>query len=473
MGRVTDSWHMDSTALVASYATGDLSPLDAVAACLERIARLNPAINAVVALSPTAIDDARASTARWAAGKPLSPLEGAPIVIKDNMAVQGMPATWGSTYLADVVPDEDELPIARLRDAGLIIVGKTNVPEFTIEGYTDNALFGTTGNPWNPVLTPGGSSGGSVAAVAAGMVPLALGTDGGGSIRRPAAHTGLVGFKPSIGRIARGRGLPQILLDFEVVGPVGRTVTDVAALFHILDGADRRDHRSRILPAVSAHRGPLRVRYVERFGDAPLDPVIRNSVSSAAAALGDLGYEIDAGPLPVDIAPMDEFWPDLVAVGLAGLAAADPTWRARAGAKYVEMAARGDEVLAERFMAGVEAVSAFRDQVSVAFTDHDIIMTPSCAAMPWQADAPFPTHIDGQEVGPRGHAVYTGWVNACGHPGISLPSASAPDGMPIGFQLIADRGADELLLDIAGRFEAAHPWADRWPEIAGAGYVTD
>lgn len=464
---VTDPlWRMEASALVAAYAAGDLTPTDTAASCFNRIERIDPRLNAFVALSETAMDDAGASARRWAAGQQASPLDGVPIAIKDNLAVRAMPTTWGSRHYADFVPEKDELPIARLRDAGLVIVGKTNVPEFTIEGYTGNALHGVTGNPWDPALTPGGSSGGTVAAIAAGLVPLGLGTDGGGSTRRPAAYTGLVGLKPSIGRIARGGGLPQILFDFEVVGPIARSVADLELLLRVLSGPDARDHRSRMVPAPSDCVEPVRVLYVERFGKAPLDPVIAESVSAAAAALAELGCAVEAGELPFDIGPFDDVWPVIVMVGLARLASADPALREWASAKYVEMAAQGADVSGDRFLAGLEAVWAFRDRVGLTFRDHDIIMTPSCAAMPWPAGEAFPPRIDGRDVGPRGHAAYTGWVNACGHPGINLPAATAPDGMPIGFQLVADLGADDLLIDLARRYEAAHPWAGRWPALA-------
>jgi aspartyl-tRNA(Asn)/glutamyl-tRNA(Gln) amidotransferase subunit A len=427
---------------------------------------LNARINAFVSLSDTAVDDARLSAQRHANGSPLSPLDGMPIAIKDNLAVRGMPTTWGCPHYADFTPEADELPVARLRDAGLIIIGKTNVPEFTLEGYTGNTVFGTTCNPWNTDLTPGGSSGGSVAAVAAGLVPLALGTDGGGSTRRPAAFTGLVGLKPSIGTIARGGGLPQILLDFEVIGPIARTVADLALLFDVLADPDRRDHRSRrsMTSSSAAANDPLRILYAERFGDAPLDPIIGRYVSSAADSLAELGYVVERGPLPFDIETVNQFWPTISMVGLAKLTQSEPAMRGRASPKYVEMADRGNEISAATFLAGQEEVWALRNQCGAAFQEYDIIMTPSCAAMPWPAAEAYPPHIDGQKVGPRGHAVYTGWVNACGHPGINLPAAQADNGMPIGFQLVGDIGADPLLIDVARRYEAAHPWADRWPD---------
>src|SRR3546814_627386 len=165
---------------------------------------------------------------------PRGPLDGLPLTANDNLHVENMPATWGSRLFADFHPDADELPVGRLRDAGAVLLGKTNVPEFTLQGYTDNLLFGPTRNPWNLELTPGGSSGGAVAAVATGLAPLTIGTDGGGSTRRPASFTGLVGFKPSTGRIARGNGFPPILYDPEAIGLIARTVSDITLLYTAL-----------------------------------------------------------------------------------------------------------------------------------------------------------------------------------------------------------------------------------------------
>jgi aspartyl-tRNA(Asn)/glutamyl-tRNA(Gln) amidotransferase subunit A len=195
---VSARWRLGAAGLAKAFARRETTPAEHLAMLRERIAALNPRLNAIIAFDPTADTAARESTARIAAGRTLSPLDGIPVVVKDNILAKGMPCVWGSRVYRDYVPAVDELPVARLRAAGAIILGKTNVPELTFEGITWNPVFGATRNPYDPELTPGGSSGGSAAAVAAGLVPLALGTDGGGSIRRPASHTGLVALKPSI-----------------------------------------------------------------------------------------------------------------------------------------------------------------------------------------------------------------------------------------------------------------------------------
>ncbi len=436
---------------------------------LERIARLNPRLNALVIENPSARSMALEADQRIRAGSPLSLLDGIPVLIKDNLLVKGLRTTWGTQLYADFTPDHDELPVERLRAAGVVIVGKSNVPAFTLEGYTDNSVFGVTRNPWNTALTPGGSSGGAVAAVAAGLVPLAIGTDGGGSIRRPAAHTGLIGLKPGIGRVARHAGLPQILLDLEVVGPIARRVDDVRIAMEVLAGGDRRDPRSRCYPGfgVGHHKtGPLKILYVARLGDHPVDPVIQASVQRAAEALEALGHQVEAGPLPLDVERIAALWPSVGKVGLAMLAKQQPRFDELSDEKYRLMAQEGAVISSAEYLAVIEEFSAFRAAVGELFAQHDLIMMPATAAQPWPAQQAYPEVIDGRQVGPRGHAVFTGWVNACGHPAIALPCEPDPDGLPIGFQLIGDMAAEETLLSVAQAYEARSDYVQRWPSLA-------
>lgn len=451
---------MSAAALAAAYRAGALTPLQALDSCAARIAALDPRLNAFVALR---LDEARreaaASSGRFACGSPLSPLDGVPVAVKDNIPVAGMPTTWGSVagraHLAD-----DELAAARLRAAGALIVGKTNCPEFTLEGYTDNALFGPTHNPWDPALTPGGSSGGSVAAVAAGLVPLALGTDGGGSTRRPASHTGLAGFKPSVGAIARLQSLPPLLLDFEVIGPIARDVTDLRLLFDVLAGPDRADTRS--LAAMAARRPlppRLRVRYVPTLDDAPVDEQVAASCRGAVQRLAALGHLVDEGPLPLALGALNAQWPMVGQIGLAWLFDAHPRWRHGASDRFVQMAAQGAARPAPELWALLETVEQLRRDAAALFEHWDLVVTPATAALPWPAAQPYPPQIAGQPVGPRGHAVFTGWVNAAALPAVALPTAPSAGGLPIGVQLIGPYGSDAALLDLAAAFEGGgSPW---------------
>jgi aspartyl-tRNA(Asn)/glutamyl-tRNA(Gln) amidotransferase subunit A len=465
-------WRLTATELAARFARNAATPVDYLDVLLARIERLNPRINALIAFNTQARAEALESTARLREGRVRGPLEGIPVAIKDNILVKGMPTTWGSRAFRDAVSAEDELPVRRLREAGAVILGKTNVPEFTLEGYTGNSLFGTTRNPWNVALTPGGSSGGSVAGVAAGLFPLALGTDGGGSIRRPASHTGLVGLKPSIAVVPRFPTLPQILLDFEVIGPIARTVEDAALLFSAIAGpgmGDRPGLATRVSRVSLDAPPPLRILYVRTIDDNALDPEIDASVSSAVQTLVGLGHHVEFGPLPFDLAAIVEFWPILGQVGLAYVFAQHPEAEQLAAARFVEMAQAGRGIGASRYLGGIETVRIFRHDVAAAFESFDLIVTPSAAALPWPANEFFPPTIAGRPVGPRGHAVYTGWVNACGHPAISMPCAPASNGLPIGFQLVGRHGDDELLFRIAAQYQAAQPFADRWPALAHNG----
>lgn len=341
------------------------------------------------------------------------------------------------------------------------------MPEFANDGYTGNPVFGVTGNPWAPELTPGGSSGGAAAAVAAGMGPLAIAQDGGGSIRRPASHTGLVGLKPSLSAWPRHHVLPGLLLDFDCIGPIGRTVADVRLLFEALRGPAATDRSSMAAAWAAQQRPPapkaLRVLYVEHLDANPLDRQIADSCSAAMRQLAALGHHVEAGALPVDVGFVMQAWPEIGQVGLAAMFDQYPGWEPQASAKYRAGAEAGRRVSGSRVWQIMQKVTQLRRESAAMFERYDLIAMPAAAALPWPADEAYPTHIDGQEVGPRGHAAYTGWVNAAGLPGLALPAAPSHEGLPIGLQLIGPYGGDSLLLDVGAAYEAAAPWADRWP----------
>jgi aspartyl-tRNA(Asn)/glutamyl-tRNA(Gln) amidotransferase subunit A len=453
-------WRLTAAQLLDGYRSGRFTPRQALESCLYRIEQMQPRLNAFVALRrDAALAEADASGERWRAGTPCGALDGVPLAVKDNLPTHDLPTTWGCAALADHRPEHDELAVARARTAGAIVVGKTNVPEFTLEGYTHNRLFGTTGNPWNPALTPGGSSGGSVAAVASGCVPLALGTDGGGSIRRPAAYAGLIGLKPSIGAVAREHALPPLLLDFEVVGPMARTVADARLLFDAVRGPSPGDRRSRVPAAAAPSSSPLRVLYVPTLDDAPVDPHIAASCERFAAGLAARGHRVTTGALPLDLGALVPRWPTIGQIGLAWLFERHPEWKAGAAPRYAEMAAQGAAQPAWVLWDILEAVEQLRRDCAAMFAEVDLVVTPACAAMPWPANEPFPPTIAGRPVGPRGHAMFTGWVNAAGLPGLAIPCDPAPDGMPIGVQLVGDIGDDDALLALGRSLQAQ--W--RWP----------
>jgi aspartyl-tRNA(Asn)/glutamyl-tRNA(Gln) amidotransferase subunit A len=463
-------WRLPAAELARRYRAGTATPRAVLEAVLARLEAVNPALNAVVLRRDAEVRaEADAAGERFARGAPLSVLDGIPLTVKDSLYCAGLPTCWGTPALRNHDPGVDELAVARARAGGALVVGKTNVPEFALEGYTANPIHGATGNPWNPALTPGGSSGGAVAAVAAGIAPLAIGQDGGGSIRRPASHAGVVGLKPTLSRWPRHHVLPSLLLDFEVIGPFARTVADARLLFAALAGPDPRDRSSlAAAQAAAAHRAPQRgwrLLYVERFGDAPLDPQIAASVRGAVDTLARLGHAVEPGPLPVDLGFYAEAWPQIGQIGLAQLFDAHPDWEAQASPRYREMAAVGRRLPASRLWQILEEVRVLRHRAATLFEHFDAIVLPAAAALPWPKAEAFPPVIDGRAVGPRGHAVYTGWVNAAGLPGLALPCAPSAEGLPIGLQLVGPYGSDEALLTLGEAFEAAAPWAQRWPTL--------
>ena len=447
-----------------------LSPGEVTDHFLKRVEALDPQLHAFRKVDADgARSAARASTLRYAQGAPASLLDGVPLSVKDNIAVAGLRATWGSRLFDDHVPARDELPVARLRQAGAVILGKTNTPEFAMQGHTDNLVFGTTRNPWNLALTPGGSSGGAVAAVAAGLGPLALGTDGGGSIRRPASHTGLVGFKPSRGRVPRCDGLPAIFLDYEVAGPIARTVDDAILLMQIICAPDARDPASAPfaqLPfAVDPAPPHVRILHVPAFGSAPVDGEITASVDAAAAHLRSLGHQVERAP-HFDLADdVTARWMTLSQAGLAQMLEAHPGWRALLTPAAIANAEAGAAMPATALFDLLQAIARLRSRLGQVFADYDFLLTPAAAALPWPLEQTHPLNIAGRAVGPRGHAVFTGFVNAAGLPAMALPCTPSASGLPIGLQLIGRWGEDGPLCALARQYEACRPWATAWPHV--------
>jgi aspartyl-tRNA(Asn)/glutamyl-tRNA(Gln) amidotransferase subunit A len=412
--------------LASALGAGRMTSQALVERSLARIARFDRRLNSFVALDePGAIAAARESDARLARGAARSKLEGIPLSIKDNIQVAGLPSTWGSRGLVGFKPTIDELPVARLRAAEAVILGKTNVPEFTLEGYTSNNLFGVTRNPWNEDLTPGGS------------------------IRRPACHTGLIGWKPSIGRWPRIDGFPAILTDFETLGTLTRTLDDLLTLDEILKGPDARDTRSLYREATRRASARPRILYAPRFGDAPVDPEVAGIVADFARTLERDGCEIRKWGVFFDLEDAGRIWQVVSRAGVAWLMRENATYEGEAGASARAMAAEERKLTGAEYIDALERVAAFRRRSAELFAEVDLVLTPTAAAPPWQADKPYPDQIDGRRGGPRDHAIFTGWANIAGVPAINLPVGVSKSALPIGAQLAAGFGADAWLLDFA------------------------
>ncbi len=434
---------------------GEVTPTALLAESLARIEALDGAPHAWAYLAPDqALAAATEAEARQRAGRRLGPLDGIPVGVKDNLFVKDMPARWGSTFFRDHVPDRDDIVVERLRAAGAVILGKTSTPEFALSGRTFSPITGHTRHPMDHRLTPGGSSGGATAAVSSGMIPLAIATDAGGSTRLPASYTGLVGLRPSNGRIPRRWGFPPMAMDFQAVGLIAGTVEDVELLYAALGGPDPRDPVSQRLPAdppIAANQ-VFRVGWLNSYGDELVDLFVRHAVEAAAAQLADLNCEVAPAAPPYDLAAIRDIWGVIPAAGVARMASRFPErWATDSSESLRPMAERGFALTIPALVDAVDKLNAFRADVSAAWGDYDVLLMPSAAAPAWLAEDEFPREIDGRPGHPRAMNIFSTWVNAVGYPGLNVPGMPHPDGRPIGVQLVGRYGAEPVLFEIARR----------------------
>lgn len=449
-----------------------LTPTDLVGMSLARIAQLDTTLNAFVHVDTEgALRSAEAATKRQHDGRRLGPLDGIPVAVKDNLFVGDMPASWGSLLFRNHVPPQDDICVERLRAAGGIVIGKTTTPEFALSGRTESRLAGITRNPWDPALTPGGSSGGSVAAVAAGIVPYALGTDAGGSIRMPAAYTNLVGFRPSNGRIPRRFGFPPMALDFQVIGPVARTVGDLELVLDALAGPDARDPASsRLPPWKRASERPLRVGWFTAIGEQCSDAAVAHAVEAGVDQLGRLGCSIEARDAPFDLAMLQDLWGTLTAAGAARVALRFPDrWRTEVTDSIAATVERGLALPATSYVEAIDRLTTFRANVSACWGELDALIMPTTPSPAWPVGTEHPVEIGGRAGSAATQGMFCGWVNAVGYAGVSIPVAAHPDGRPIGMQIVTQLGNDAVALELARRIETVAPWHGRWPSLAETG----
>jgi len=463
-----------ATELAALVRVGDVSARELTEASLRRIDELQPTINAFTHVAhDTALAEADAITPG-----DRRPFAGVPIAIKDNRPVAGMPLTMGSDLFGDFVADHDAYLVRRLREAGCVIVGKTSMPEMGILPTTEPRRFGPARNPWDPTRTPGGSSGGAAAAVAAGMVPVAHGNDGGGSIRIPAACCGLVGLKPARGRVSVGPDVGQSFLVCD--GVLTRTIEDTARLLDVLGGPEPGDASWAPPPPAAGYAalaevdpGRLRigVTLTPPLEDATVDPVCRQAVRDAAALLESLGHdvkEITPPWLGLDLLPafMRSFGPLVSFTTWLGgqLAGRDPTTEDVEPLTWAlyEHALAQDTM---KYLAAQAQLESVARSIVAALSDYDVVLTPALAGRPVPVG-----EMNGLGAEPMidfrksGYFTpFTAIVNVTGQPAVALPLYQGGDGLPTAVQLIGPPAREEVLLSLAGQLEAALPWADRSP----------
>jgi aspartyl-tRNA(Asn)/glutamyl-tRNA(Gln) amidotransferase subunit A len=484
--------HETAVALLARMKAGEVTSEEIVGSLLER-ARGAERLNVFVHLDPDRIlAQARAIDAQRKAGAPLGPLAGVPVAIKDVLCVEGEPTTCGSRMLRTFRPPYDATAIARLRSAGAVLFGKANMDEFAMGSSTENSAYGPTLNPWDESRVPGGSSGGSAAAVAAGLAPLALGSDTGGSVRQPAAFCGIVGLKPTYGRVSR-YGLIAYASSLDQVGPFAQDLADAALLLGVIAGRDPKDSTSvdepapDYLAALDTPPEPLRIGVVREFFGAGLDPEVAAAVQEAIRLYEQAGAVIKEVSLPHSSYGIPAYYLVASAECSSNLARYDGTTYGHRAADFspgdpgeeelapmvrMMMASRAEGFGAEvkrRIMLGTFALSAgyadqyynkalqvrrkIRGDFDAAFREVDVLLGPT---------SPTPAFRLGERTAdPLAmylSDIYTITANLAGIPGISIPCGLTKANLPIGLQLLAPPFAEEMLLRTARVFERATDW---------------
>jgi len=463
---------MPAAEMAAAIRKKKLSPVEVMRAVLARIERVNPALNAFVTLTADqAMKDARAAERALAKKSvTLGPLHGVPFSTKDLVITKGIRTTFGTRLYADNVPTEDAPMVERLRAAGAIQLGKTNTPAFGWIGATHNLLFGITRNPWNLDRTPGGSSGGASAAVAAGLGPLAIGTDGGGSIRIPASCAGIFGLKPTFGLIPVYPFSAAWSLSH--IGPMTRTVTDAALMMNASVGPDERDSFSAPAPRVDYVKAlrqgikGLRAAWSSTLGfGRVVDPEVRASCEKAARRFRELGCRVEevnlAWPSPKDA------WDAIFCGGIAARLA--PYLGERRADIDGGLAAIIDGALTwgpTRYVQAWFDRLAWNEHPRRLFEKYDLLLTPTIACAPFKVGLDNPTEIAGTPVEPYDWIPFTFPFNMTGHPGASVPCGVTGDKLPVGLQIVGRRFEDAAVLRAAAAFEQLQPWAQAKPPMA-------
>ncbi|MBM3969701.1 MAG: amidase [Planctomycetes bacterium] len=455
--------------LAAMMRRRTVSPVEVMRATLARIERFNPILNAFVTVqAEEAMCSATKAEEALMRGEYWGPLHGVPLHVKDNLFVAGSRTTFGSKLTETNVTSEDCPAVERLRKAGMIVIGRTNTPEQGWKGVTDNRVFGITRNPWNAKLTPGGSSGGASAAVAAGLGPIGLGTDGGGSLRIPASFSGVFGFKASFGRVPNWPGSGGAMLRH--IGTITRTVADMATALDVMAGPDPRDLLS--LPAtgecysVNLDCGlrDKRVAYSPNLGYARVDPEVAAICQRAAAKFTEAGAIVEQ----VQLNWRDPY--DAWSVFFFGTAAASLEKKLPTQAELLDpglrrVAEAGLKLRGVDFANALAARHEFWEQTRRLYEHCDLLLCPTLPVPPFAVGQDDADPIDGEKLGPLQWTQFTYPFNLTGQPAASVPAGWTRSGLPVGLQIIGNRFADLLVLQAARAWEQIQPWTDRRPKI--------
>jgi aspartyl-tRNA(Asn)/glutamyl-tRNA(Gln) amidotransferase subunit A len=443
------------------YRKGKASPVETMKAVLTRADTVNPLINAFRHVDrESALDAARESEKRWARGKPLSALDGVPVSIKELVRVKGWPASMGSKLTDKTPVDTDAPAVARLREAGALVFAQTTSSEYGHKGVTDSPLNGVTRNPWNTERTPGGSSGGAGAAVAAGLGPIAIGTDGGGSVRIPSSFNGLVGLKATFGRVPAWP--PSLTGDLANTGPMARTALDCALMMNVIGRPDARD--AYALPEdgtdyarkVDGKLKKLKVGFVLRFGDHPLDIEVAALVTRAARQFEAMGCRVEEVEAPF---PYPDAGRAFVIHWLSALQRLLQLFPESRHGEFDPNLLAGARAGLRYSLQDVVNAQVTRRELAIAwnlfFEKYDLLLSPTVAVQPFEVGRNLPD-------GPEGKAnalwsPYTSQFNLSRHPAASVPCGLGREGLPIGLQIAAGHYKDALVLRAAARYAETNP----------------
>lgn len=469
-----DLCYSSAVDLTAKIREKAISPVELAKAFLERLEAVNPALNAYVTTHPE-------KTLKWAQeaedavqrGDSLGPLHGLPISIKDLTHTEGIRTTSGSMALEGFVPTEDAPIVSRLKRAGAVSLGKTNTPEFGWLAITDNDVFGTTNNPWNVEYTPSGSSGGAASACAAGLAPISMGSDGGGSIRHPASFCGLFGIKPTFGTIPKhpsAEGWPTLSHN----GPLTRTVADSALALDVLTGYHAADMYSAPFPPqhflenLQKDLKGLRIAFSKDLGYAEVDPEVVRNFEEGLKAFESLGCTlVEATP---DVSDARKIFQGVMFVEAVGsdLQFVNEDGTSKMSKEFTTFIIKRKDILARDYMDAMTRRQALYGRVHAFFEGYDLLLSPTMAIPPFKHPktmADYPHEVDGKEVSSTGWHPFTFPFNLTGQPAATVPCGFSDAGLPIGLQIVGRKFEDLLVMQASAQYESAKPWAHLKPAL--------
>lgn len=476
--RIGELARLSATELVDGYRSGGFTPADVVEEVVAALEQTDAVCNVMVEpMFDAARLQARAATAAWKAGAPTGPLCGVPVTVKDLIFVAGVPARGGAPEFENFIPETDSAVVTLLRKAGAVLTCKTTTCESGYKLTADSPVTGITRNPWRLDRTSGGSSGGAAAAVAAGCGPLAVGTDGVGSIRVPSSFCGVFGIKPTFGLVPRAPGFfPPSWASLAHTGPIGRNVRDVAVLLEVIAGHDMRDAASLPVTKLNLDVKPgrldgLKIAYSPDLGFAAVAPDVRKSFMAALDVLADLGAELVRDDIGLDPELLEKIIKPIAYTEQASaVSGRDAKALARSDREYQDVIARGRDYRGTDYVDAMHRRTQLRGQFLKAFQRADLFLTPTVATTAFAAGTLGVDRIDDRAVDRHlGWSPFSWPINLAGLPAATIPCGLDRDGLPIGLQIVAPWLEEARIFRAAAAYESQGPMSGRWPGFVKGG----